>query len=447
MTESASARPSKRLFISLITRDITLEDAILDLIDNSINSLIIDSGVALLKLFDEIVGGEFQFEQAKRKYEINIKISSECVEVIDNCGGIKIEHGKNSVFRLGRPAYSKSKDTLSVYGIGLKRALFKIGNQVSITSNFGDGGFLVGFNVKEWGEKKLSNGEDDWTLPFEEKPKPTPISYQTNINIHDLNTDIKERMKHPNFLDSLERRIRETYSFFTGNLCKISLNGKQIEHQPLTFGTAQGLRRSAEKFTEYGCGVHIFAGLAPREDWRYDQAGWYIFCNGRAVLFADKSKLTGWSNGGPGYVSKYRGFKGLVFFFSENPEKLPWTTTKTDINEEAMIFQRAFSRMLSAARPVFTFLNSIYDTDETEAAQARSASEAISSSTFTHIVGAPKSTFSAPKGTKPSTVTAQFPMKIDDLELVRQFLRRPSLSAREAAQIAFKHYLKHEVSS
>jgi hypothetical protein len=37
-TIQASASPEKRLFISLITRDISLADAFLDIIDNSINS-------------------------------------------------------------------------------------------------------------------------------------------------------------------------------------------------------------------------------------------------------------------------------------------------------------------------------------------------------------------------------------------------------------------------
>ena len=39
-TRVAIASPEKRFFIHLITKDITLEDAILDLIDNSINSLL-----------------------------------------------------------------------------------------------------------------------------------------------------------------------------------------------------------------------------------------------------------------------------------------------------------------------------------------------------------------------------------------------------------------------
>ena len=34
----AEASPEKRLFISLITRDITLADAIIDLLDNSVNA-------------------------------------------------------------------------------------------------------------------------------------------------------------------------------------------------------------------------------------------------------------------------------------------------------------------------------------------------------------------------------------------------------------------------
>jgi hypothetical protein len=34
----ADARPEKRLFISLVTRDISLIDAFLDIVDNSINA-------------------------------------------------------------------------------------------------------------------------------------------------------------------------------------------------------------------------------------------------------------------------------------------------------------------------------------------------------------------------------------------------------------------------
>ena len=39
MSLKAKATPSKKLFLEMFTRDIFLEDAILDLIDNSIDSI------------------------------------------------------------------------------------------------------------------------------------------------------------------------------------------------------------------------------------------------------------------------------------------------------------------------------------------------------------------------------------------------------------------------
>ncbi len=41
---SAHANPTKAFFVSMITRDITLEDSILDLIDNSVDSAWMSEG-------------------------------------------------------------------------------------------------------------------------------------------------------------------------------------------------------------------------------------------------------------------------------------------------------------------------------------------------------------------------------------------------------------------
>jgi hypothetical protein len=40
MTLQADATPTKRFFIDNLTRDLTLEDAILDLVDNSIDAFV-----------------------------------------------------------------------------------------------------------------------------------------------------------------------------------------------------------------------------------------------------------------------------------------------------------------------------------------------------------------------------------------------------------------------
>ncbi len=51
----ANANPDKRFFIDLIIRDITLEDAILDLIDNAIDSLL---RIKKIKLYTDFLSSE-----------------------------------------------------------------------------------------------------------------------------------------------------------------------------------------------------------------------------------------------------------------------------------------------------------------------------------------------------------------------------------------------------
>lgn len=52
MSPQADARPTKRLFIQMLTRDLALEDAVLDLIDNSIDSLLTSS---IFSSFEDLV--------------------------------------------------------------------------------------------------------------------------------------------------------------------------------------------------------------------------------------------------------------------------------------------------------------------------------------------------------------------------------------------------------
>jgi hypothetical protein len=177
-----------------------------------------------------------------------------------------------------------------------------------------------------------------------------------------------------------------------------------------------------------------------------ENAGWYIFCNGRAVIFADKTRLTGWDRGLPQYVSKYRGFLGIVFFFSVDPERLPWTTTKTNINQESLVYQHALNLIYNTSRPVLRFLNSLYSGDEVESESAKASAEGVGATPIPRVVSLTSSTFTPPAKRRGTTITLQFPVKIADVERIRQYLKKPNLSARKIGEIAFKFYLDNEVS-
>lgn len=71
----------------MLTRDIKLEDAILDLIDNCLD------GALRLGNGDKPTYG---------KYWVKIKLAKDHFSIEDNCGGIPREVAKNYAFKMGR---------------------------------------------------------------------------------------------------------------------------------------------------------------------------------------------------------------------------------------------------------------------------------------------------------------------------------------------------------
>src|SRR5213075_1155880 len=87
-SDRADAAVAKRFFIALITRDITLEDAILDLVDNSVNSALRNIGFDSTRVGALIAGTAADPEKVS---EIDIHLNGRKFEITDTCGGIDIE--------------------------------------------------------------------------------------------------------------------------------------------------------------------------------------------------------------------------------------------------------------------------------------------------------------------------------------------------------------------
>ncbi len=85
--DTAKAVPTKQFFVSMLTRDIKLEDAILDLIDNCLDGA--------LRLAD---GDDVDYE----KHRIAIQLSSSKFSIEDDCGGIPRDVAINYAFKMGR---------------------------------------------------------------------------------------------------------------------------------------------------------------------------------------------------------------------------------------------------------------------------------------------------------------------------------------------------------
>jgi hypothetical protein len=139
--ELITAEPTKRLFIETLTQDVSLQTCILDLIDNSFDSYVRNG------LTDRRI--------------IKITIAKDRFELYDNCGGIDKDHLKNNVFKFGAENTNTTNPTLGMYGIGLKRSIFKIGNLINIQTDDGKNLSTINLNVPLWQESK------DWNFEFD----------------------------------------------------------------------------------------------------------------------------------------------------------------------------------------------------------------------------------------------------------------------------------------
>ena len=128
-----------------------------------------------------------------------------------------------------------------------------------------------------------------------------------------------------------------TYGYFADRYVRIFIGKTVVVPDRIPIAQSDEVRIAKESIQSDGVAVTLFAGILDPDHRSYEYAGWYLLCNARVVLAADKSELTGWSGGTvPAFHSKYIAFAGIAFFHSDGPAKLPWTTTKKGINENLM---------------------------------------------------------------------------------------------------------------
>ena len=431
-----------------VTRDISLEDCILDLIDNSIDSLVrtrdIDISANLLLPSTPANGHDKNSLPL-----IDVTLKEKMFKIVDKCGRISRESALNEVFNFG---HSKDGVTgqLGAYGIGLKRAIFKIGNSFEMISKTPKEGFKTKIKISEWSRKD----EDitDWTIPITYiNGASSKSAAGTSITIRELRPEVEMRLREGSFEGLLYSRIAQTYSLFLQRHVRVKLNGKDIEPKRIPIGISDEVEPAKEELEEqFKDGlvkVIIIAGLAargPNQDWPLEPAGWYILCNGRVVVAANKEDLTGWGVGLPSFHYKFRGFVGLVFFQSKNPLMLPWTTTKRGLNRESPIYQKARNKMVALARPVITFINRMYPSEAPEERQERQIAQRTIAADIRDIVLKPTTTFKiTPQKKAPpkTTVWIKYQAEVEDVEKIKKCIRQYTWSASKIGEHTFEHFL------
>ena len=362
--KSAKANPTKQFFVNMITRDITLEDSILDLVDNSIDSAWARAGSHHIGLKDQT---------DLSQYTVSIQVSATSFLISDNCGGMTLDDAVDHAFNFGRRSTDEPEDySIGVYGIGMKRAVFKLGRTIRIRSTYEDYdgstvAFAVPINVTDW----LGDDSPPWDFDLVDDDALEDCGVQ--IFVGDLVEGVAASFESPEFVQSLRRIIARDYALYLERGLVVKVNGKPVEGVELAFLQSDDFTpmRTAYEDIHNGDSVSVeivggMAALPPDEispdeidkGHRDNRFGWYVACNGRLVLAADKSTVSGWGlPDWPQWHPQYTGFSGMVFFSSANASALPLTTTKRSVDTTSNVFLRARPKMRELTKEWTAYTN------------------------------------------------------------------------------------------
>lgn len=471
MGSTASAHPSKAFFVEMLTRDIELLDAVLDLVDNCIDGVHRQVGK--------------RAEAAKKPYEgfsAEIRLDKKHFSIVDNCGGIPRKLAEESAFRLGRPATLRQEQlpTVGVYGIGMKRAIFKMGRSSKVASVNAGKAYEVSI-TKQWMES-----DDDWALPIRDITKATAGAMLsenggTSITVSNLLEGIGEEFdaQTGQFETLLNSTIATHYSYVIHKGFSIKVNGRVVKPKDLSIlmsrpgGQKQRIAPFIFETTTDGVRVDLVVGLyknLPSEKDINDElegdapsasretCGWTVICNDRVVLYNDKSRVTGWGEAAvPSYHPQFNAIAGIVRFRGDM-KKLPVTTTKRGLDTSSELYLAVKDQMREGMKLFTNFTNYwkehkrqrdvlISETIRRDPFEAKSSIAAADWKEVRKSIGGKKFTPDLPRPPKidarVSDVVIRFSRQKDDVDSVADFLFDDiDVEPGKVGAYCFDHFLK-----
>jgi Histidine kinase-, DNA gyrase B-, and HSP90-like ATPase len=357
-SSKANANPTKEFFVSVLGKDISLIPAIIDLVDNSVD------GARRIRTVSPDPADTRSFEGL----EIEIDTGDDCFSISDNCGGIPVDIAERYAFRFGRDPDADDEDldypdfATGQFGVGMKRALFKLGAGFRIDSTAAHSRFAMDIDVADW----LDDESDDWEFELQDVEEGIDVDAEdtgTRIEVTPLHRTISDDLADETVLKKLRLELRERHMMSLHKGLAIKVNGQPVRPAPPNMIDSKRLKPAFERFSMNGgdpIRVDILCGVADRTA---KEAGWSVFLNDRMVLVRDQSSMSGWGNRDgariPGFHNQYGRFRGFVFLSCSDTTRLPWDTTKTELDVDRPEYRKVVGRMISLMEPVVRFLDGV----------------------------------------------------------------------------------------
>lgn len=425
--DEISAEPTKAFFVDMLVRDIPLETAILDLVDNSVDGA-------------KKSGKRDRFEG----FSVRIELNSRQFRILDNCGGFTREAARRYAFRFGRPSNAPTTPhSIGQFGVGMKRALFKLGRKFTVKSATSEETWAVTVNVDTW------ETEGGWHFPWAafENTELSKKKPGTDIVVERLKPEVATKLGTEKFANEISGMIKSKHRQFIANGLQVTVNNKHVDASDLYLivvgdgslkpGVDEMVFKERNK-AELTARIVVGIGTSLPK-----QAGWYVICNGRVILEADRTEITGWGLAEeaagrvymPSFHNQFARFRGIISFDSEDSSRVPWNTTKNGVDQDSSVWQATFQRMMEMMRPVIDFLNELdadideHTRDESPMFNYLKQGEQQRAETFTERASfkAPSRHTVARRG--PRTVKVQYSRPVRDVDFLKDALGANSAAA------------------
>ena len=311
---------------SVLTADVSVEECIFDLIDNSI-----DASRNAIYARKKIEVDKNGLPKSYHGFHVSLELGESSILVVDNCTGMSLETLKNESLYTGAKEFHPYG--IGFYGVGLLRAVLKLCNAMTLITDNGRTAYEL-----EMSEERMLNLSDTNALlaveiPSQGKPfnkilfKNIPIECSTIFRSTDL-------------LNDLKNKISVRYAIFIEKGFSISVNSEQCKNLLPKF-LVGGYRNKKKKVLSNGVAVYTDVGYhekyplnIPNKSASSDvvsQCGWYVACNDRVIKVADKDSFVKWHG-------EYNGMLFWTHYISKNPSLLPWDSKKSDFNVNSTSF-------------------------------------------------------------------------------------------------------------
>ena len=174
-------------------------------------------------------------------------------------------------------------------------------------------------------------------------------------------------MKHPQLTNMVETH----YAFILDKGFQVKINDEWADPKPTKLVFNEKIKPYIYQTENDGVKVFLSVGFTrpipsqeeindEQEERRYSSmdAGWTIICNDRAVLYCDRSELTGWGEAGvPRYHTQFIAIAGIVEFQCSDAAKLPTTTTKRGIDASSSLYLQVKNKMREGIKLFTNYTN------------------------------------------------------------------------------------------